>query len=813
MAVRSLRILGAFLAGDSRPPAHQRQAIPIILPPQPGAAPSDKPPVRIFIGSEAAQFRAERALVWSVQRARDPARCYEIYLMRDFAGFKRRLWLTGFTNYRFAIPELAGGQGRAIYNDADQIYLQDPALLFDTPMAGHGVLSIHDHDTSVMLIDCARMADLWNWQSAQTTRNRKLERQMRAVPGLWGELDGAWNARDEEYAPGLSALVHYTTIHTQPWRPTPRDYVYGDNAAGELWFGLEREADAAGFQLFSADRPSPEFAAAAGQHLLAPHSDLADIRRLLADSNARSLYYCGAGAADTIKSLAGIGDLTAAAIATATPETEPVCALVQSGADVVYADGLERLPDLDIAWLLERLFTRARLAVLVTVDLTDAKVLRCPQDDLWWYGQLAAAGARHPHCHWRLVVRQKRFPARRVSRYWSGGALLHTPPSTWVLLYYKTGHQSQTLGVADALGWPYQTREIRPRLFRYTLAALRCQFVQDAGLDDTIRPPWPDVIIASGWLPGLVARWIVQCNHGATRLILMGRRGGPVGESQDLAIQCRHFDLPPHPQHIETVLPPSKVDAQSLAQAAARWPALFGDGAHPRVVLLVGGDCAQYELNADTAKQMASRVRRQIDTIGGTLAVVTSRRTRPEAQAALQAGAGENALSEAWRPQAKEDNPYLGYLAAADILIVTGDSESMLAEAVNTGKPVYIYPLPTRPPDLRQRLTDWVIRQAQTGRLNARGSRRPQQGLHYLCARLIEQRIMLPQRNIPALQQALVERGVARLFEDSLATWQPPVWQEIETLAQQIHARWPQAGAPQAPANPPETEQHPAAHA
>ena len=85
------------------------------------AAASAKPPVRIFVGTEPGQYRAERVFVWSVEQVRDPSRSYEIYLMKDLAGFDRSRWLTGFTNYRFAIPHLAGGAGRAIYNDVDQI--------------------------------------------------------------------------------------------------------------------------------------------------------------------------------------------------------------------------------------------------------------------------------------------------------------------------------------------------------------------------------------------------------------------------------------------------------------------------------------------------------------------------------------------------------------------------------------------------------------------------------------------------------------------------------------------------------------------
>jgi hypothetical protein len=71
---------------------------------------SAKPPVRIVVGTEPSQSRAERVFVWSVEQARDPARAYEIYLMRDLAATTGAL-LTGFTNCRFAIPHWPAAAG------------------------------------------------------------------------------------------------------------------------------------------------------------------------------------------------------------------------------------------------------------------------------------------------------------------------------------------------------------------------------------------------------------------------------------------------------------------------------------------------------------------------------------------------------------------------------------------------------------------------------------------------------------------------------------------------------------------------------
>ena len=128
---RILRGLKPAAFNASRPPALREFPEKITLGVRAGLEPSSKTPVRIYLGTERGQFRAERVFIWSVEKYRDPSRVYEIYLLRDLKGFQRRFWLTGFTNYRFAIPAFANYQGRAIYNDTDQIYLKDPALFPD----------------------------------------------------------------------------------------------------------------------------------------------------------------------------------------------------------------------------------------------------------------------------------------------------------------------------------------------------------------------------------------------------------------------------------------------------------------------------------------------------------------------------------------------------------------------------------------------------------------------------------------------------------------------------------------------------------
>src|SRR6185295_8203978 len=183
-------------------------------------------PVRIFLGTQDEQWRAERIFFYSIERVRDPARVYEIHVMKGLAGYQRKGWRTGFTNYRFAIPDYAGRSGKAIYNDVDQIYLADPGLMFDLDLGNHGFLAVSSSDTSVMVMDCARMAAAWNLQAATTQSKERLHAD---AASFWGPLDPAWNSRDAEYEEGRSKLLHFTAMHTQPWQPFPENYAYRQN--------------------------------------------------------------------------------------------------------------------------------------------------------------------------------------------------------------------------------------------------------------------------------------------------------------------------------------------------------------------------------------------------------------------------------------------------------------------------------------------------------------------------------------------------------------------------------------------------------
>ncbi len=173
----------------------------------------------IYIGSAPDQYRAERVLVDSIRGNSAQA---NITVMRSGEG----MWAdwknpgpTGFTLFRFAIPELRGFRGTGIYLDCDMLVLKDIAGLMEYARPGKWVQSDHRQGDCVSVIDCAVVKELtYQWPSIDDMKRGKYtKKQLReylspliekSVPDEWNSLD----CHDEN-----TALVHYTELATQPW--------------------------------------------------------------------------------------------------------------------------------------------------------------------------------------------------------------------------------------------------------------------------------------------------------------------------------------------------------------------------------------------------------------------------------------------------------------------------------------------------------------------------------------------------------------------------------------------------------------------
>ena len=776
----------------------------IVLGVKPGVPPSPKPPVRIFLGTQPEQYRPERVFFWSIEQVRDPSRVYEIHLMKGMSGYRRTwLWNTGFTNYRFAIPYYAGYQGRAIYNDVDQTYHVDPAKLFDMDMGDHAVLAVSRTDTSVMLMDCERMKKFWTLEKAQSSRKYPIIATVQAEDGAYGLFDESWNVRDTPYIPGHTKCYHYTILHYQPWRPLRERFYYRPNKeGGSLWCGLEANADRAGFQVFTASRPSQHF-----DEMLETQS-----RSL---ENNFALTILADMAADLIASTSATSNIEVnGSCPTAAAKHRRLIDLVREMRSaharerydgVVLSADLNLWPKEDLPWILDEFFAQAGRFVVGTIHVPEAargrrgsRRLAMAKAAEWWNWALGAASAHHPEVCWRFALAPGLDSGIDDIEFCRGGPHpTDTYPIVWVLSDEKPGHITQSLGLANSLGWPYEEKKLQFNLLgelpnsmvKGSVSSLKTSSAPIAG------PPWPDLLIATGRRTVPIAEWIRQHSLGRTRTVQMGRIGTSREDHFDVGVAPEYAGLYPDPRRLETVMPLTRVCQAPLDEAAERWRNELGSGKGPRVALLVGGTNVEHEFSPTCARELGEAVKTMVDTIGGSVLVSTSRRTSKAAAEALLSALGSScAHAYVWqRDKENSDNPYMGYLALADAFVVTGESASMLAEACTTRKPVAIFPLPERSAGistwvrfLGRTLGDAVARRAYARPLNKRGIERPQRGVQRFCAGLLAKGRVRTGGHSKQLHESLISHGLAVYFDGSLPAPPGPGVNEVNHVADRV---------------------------
>ncbi|MBE7211396.1 MAG: mitochondrial fission ELM1 family protein [Gluconacetobacter diazotrophicus] len=130
-----------------------------------------------------------------------------------------------------------------------------------------------------------------------------------------------------------------------------------------------------------------------------------------------------------------------------------------------------------------------------------------------------------------------------------------------------------------------------------------------------------------------------------------------------------------------------------LAEARERWQGRLEALPRPLVAVLVGGANGRFRFGAGEAAELAASLAAMMrrDRVG--VALTPSRRTG-DAQRAVLREALEPAGAFVWAMEG--ENPYLGLLACADAVVVTGDSVSMVSEAAATAVPVSVVTLPGR---------------------------------------------------------------------------------------------------------------------
>lgn len=264
-------------------------------------------------------------------------------------------------------------------------------------------------------------------------------------------------------------------------------------------------------------------------------------------------------------------------------------------------------------------------------------------------------------------------------------------PRTWLLLGQKTGDNNQLLALAEALAWPFETRQLRYRAWE--LLTNRLLGATLAGVDSDnsspLRPPWPDLLLTAGRRNEPVARWIRKQSSNPCRLVHIGRPWSALTQF-DLIVTTPQYSLPQRDNILHNLLPLHRINAQRLIDAGSELQPKLGGMPRPFTAVLIGGNSGAYRFTAAKGRRFGSLIEGLAKKCGGSILISGSARTPPAFFDAVLEQLTVPMRAWRWQTDA-DDNPYTGYLALADQFIVTGESMSMLSEAASTEMPVYIF--------------------------------------------------------------------------------------------------------------------------
>ena len=209
----------------------------------------------------------------------------------------------------------------------------------------------------------------------------------------------------------------------------------------------------------------------------------------------------------------------------------------------------------------------------------------------------------------------------------------------------------------------------------------------DARAGDDLRPPWPDLVISCGRRSAILGLAVKKAAGGRPLLVHVQDPRTSLRDF-DLVVAMEHDDVS-GPKVMKVLTTLHDMTPERLAEAGKAWAPRLADLKRPWTGVLLGGPTNHSPFGAAEGRLLLERLQALRGATGGGAVVVPSRRTPDEVLSVfLEAARGDPQL-KVW--DRTGDNPYVGVLALADRLVVTADSVSMVSEALATPHPVELF--------------------------------------------------------------------------------------------------------------------------
>lgn len=309
---------------------------------------------------------------------------------------------------------------------------------------------------------------------------------------------------------------------------------------------------------------------------------------------------------------------------------------------------------------------------------------------------------------------------------------MNAPPQTlWIITEGIAGTENQCIGIAESLKTRFWTsldiviKRVNLK-FPYSLWSPFWTCGEGPSMltpnSSSISAPFPDIVIAGGRKAIGIARYIRKASMGHTFVCIV----------QHPRVRFDYFDLVAVPMHdmkkdchprlgqdlettniiasqatisclsgvaakpgttITTNGAPNRITSQWLSTARDKWRDIITPLPTPRTAVLIGGNSKHHRLSLATMDRLIAHLHDLQEKRSGSLMITVSRRTPEDLRKKLQQTFAAHVPSTLIYTGVG-DNPYAGFLAYADYIIVTTDSTSMISDAASTGKPIEFFPLP-----------------------------------------------------------------------------------------------------------------------
>ncbi|GAB4272491.1 MAG: hypothetical protein Kow0092_27560 [Deferrisomatales bacterium] len=263
----------------------------------------------------------------------------------------------------------------------------------------------------------------------------------------------------------------------------------------------------------------------------------------------------------------------------------------------------------------------------------------------------------------------------------------HTPSIRALLLFGSKGGDNAQIRMlaarlqlpADSVQLSFNGLHVLPNFLRPSSLFS----ITRSARDHLAKAERPDVVISSGKRSYRAARWVKERFGARTTWIHLGRPWGP-SRAIDLVLTVPQYGLPQGENVCVLPYPIRTLEFDDGRLAERR---------RPRLAVLVGGHSSTHKLDQATVAALVVEVRRLSTALGAQVTYLTSPRTPPSVCATLRTQQAPGTEVRLWRrpPPGRTTHEYRDLLHEATAFMVTSDSASMVADAFDTGKPVFVF--------------------------------------------------------------------------------------------------------------------------